>query len=187
MSKEKEIKVEIENDDKEPVSLMLEHRLPWLAIGLIGGLAATLLASRFQAVLAENIHLAFFIPIIVYMADAVGHQTESVYIENITRRKVHFHVYLLKEFILGNVMGALFGLCTGLFAYMWFNSLETALSVGYAMFVTMGIAPIVALIIPTILWREHEDPAVGSGPFVTVIQDLVSLLIYFFVATVIVF
>lgn len=179
--------VQREDDDKESMSLMIEHRVPWLAIGLIGGLVATILASQFESVLSKNIHLAFFIPIIVYMADAVGHQTESVYIENLTRKKVHFRVYLIKEFVLGNVMGALFGLCIGLFTYFWFQSFETALTVGYAMFVTMGIAPIVALIVPTILWREHKDPAVGSGPFVTVLQDLISLLVYFYAASVIIF
>lgn len=180
-------RIEIENDEKEPMSLMIEHRVPWLALGLVGGLIATLLASRFEQVLSNNIQLAFFIPIIVYMADAVGHQTESVYIENLTRKKVHFHVYLLKEFVLGNIMGALFGTCIGMLAFFWFKSFDTALTVGYAMFVTMGIAPITALVIPTILWKEHKDPAVGSGPFVTVLQDLFTLLIYFYIASIIIF
>ena len=49
------------------------------------------------------------------------------------------------------------------------------------MFVTMGIAPLPALIIPTILWKEHKDSVIGSGPFVTVLQDLLSLIIYFYI------
>lgn len=102
-------KIQLEDDDKESMSLMIEHRLPWLILGLIGGILATLLSARFEAILLKNIQLAFFIPIIVYLADAVGTQTESIYIENLTRRKVKFHVYLLKEFILGNIIGALFG------------------------------------------------------------------------------
>ena len=180
-------KIQLEDDDKESMSLMIEHRLPWLILGLIGGILATLLSARFEAILLKNIQLAFFIPIIVYLADAVGTQTESIYIENLTRRKLKFHVYLLKEFILGNIIGALFGFCTGLFAYFWFDSPEIAFTVGYAMFATMGIAPITALIVPTILWRRHHDPTIGTGPFVTVIQDLLSLLIYFYIASVIIF
>ncbi len=179
-------KIQIEDDDKESMSLMIRHRLPWLVVGLIGGMLATLLSSRFEETLKKNIHLAFFIPVIVYLADAVGTQTESVYIENLTRRKVHFRVYLLKEFILGNTIGAFFGLLSGLFAFLWFGSVETAFTVGYAMFVTMGIAPIIALIVPTIIWREHKDPTVGTGPFVTVLQDLISLSMYFYIASIII-
>lgn len=179
-------KIVIEDDAKESMSLMIRHRLPWLVIGLGGGLLATVLTSRFEAILEKNIQLAFFIPVIVYLADAVGTQTETVYLENLTRRKISFHVYLLKEFLLGNAMGALFGVCTGLFSFIWFGSIEIAITVAYAMFVTMGIAPIIALLVPTILWKEHKDPTVGTGPFVTVLQDLISLVIYFYIASILI-
>lgn len=177
----------LENDNNEPVRLMVRHRLPWLAIGLMGGIIATLISAQFEELIASNIQLSFFIPVIVYMADAVGTQTESVLVRNLGRTKVKFSVYLLKEFMLGTFLGALFGFLIGLFAFAWFNSLATAMTVGYAMFFTMSIAPVVALIIPEVLWKRHADPAIGSGPFATVIQDLFSLLIYFFVATMIIF
>lgn len=92
-------KIELEDDSKESVSLMIEHRLPWLLLGLGGGILATILAARFEKLLSANIQLAFFIPVIVYMADAMGTQTENVYIRNLTTKKVQFHIYLLKEFI----------------------------------------------------------------------------------------
>ena len=177
----------LEDDAKESVELMVEHRLPWLAIGLTGGILATLLVSSFEDLLTKNIHLSFFIPVIVYMASAVGTQTENVFVRNLARKRVKFSLYLLKEFLLGIILGVAFGFVTGIFAYLWFQTVETALIVGVAMFATMSIAPIVALVIPELLWKEHADPAIGSGPFVTVIQDLLSLLIYFFVATMIIF
>jgi magnesium transporter len=184
--KGKERKEPIEDDDKETVTLMIEHRLPWLIIGMFGGIGATLLSAKFEALLATNIRLAFFIPVIVYMADAVGTQTETVYVRNLTTRTVKFHTYLLKEFILGNVIGLFFGVGIALFAYMWFKDIGTAFTVGYSMFATMGTAPLVALIVPTIIKKEHKDPAVGAGPFTTVIQDLLSLLIYFYIASIII-
>mgnify|MGYP001608189507 CR=1 FL=1 len=177
----------LEDDNKEPVTLMVKHRLPWLIIGLGGGILATILASRYEHLLAANIQLSFFIPVIVYMADAVGTQTESVIVRNLARRKVHFLTYLFKEFLLGIILGIGFGLAMGLFAFLWFQSWQIALTVGFAMFATMSIAPLIALVIPEVLWKEHADPAIGSGPFVTVVQDLLSLLIYFFVATMIIF
>ncbi len=84
-------------------------------------------------------------------------------------------------------IGALFGVIMGSFAYMWFHIAETAFTVGLAMFITMSTAPVISLIVPTIIKKEHKDPAVGAGPFTTVIQDLISLLVYFFIATVIIF
>ncbi len=173
----------LEDDSKESVTLMIEHRLPWLAIGLIGGMLATVLASRFEDLLSANIKLSFFIPVIVYMADAVGTQTESVFVRNLGRsKKVKFLSYLFKELLLGIFIGLLFGIGIGGFSYVWFGDLSISLTVGLAMFATITVAPVVALIISEVLFKEHTDPALGSGPFGTVIQDLLSLFIYFTIA-----
>jgi magnesium transporter len=178
--------IELEDDTKEPMSLLIEHRLPWLIIGLLGGLCLTFVSAKFEDLLTENIGLAFFIPLIVYMASAVGTQTDTVYIRNLDKKRTHFSIYLVKEFSLGVFLGLVFGTITGSFAYLIFQSTGLALSIGISMAVTMAIAPIVALIVPTVLKRVHKDPAIGTGPFVTVIQDFLSLFIYFSVATMII-
>lgn len=177
----------LEDDAKERVSLMIEHRVPWLALGLIGGIIATILSSQFEEILSKNIRLAFFIPVIVYMADALGTQTQSVYIRNLGRENVKFSKYLFKELLLGLAMGAIFGIGITLFTFIWFKSPSTALTVGLAMFVSMSLAPAIALIVPAILQKEHTDPAIGAGPFTTVVQDLISLIIYFSIASIIIF
>ena len=174
---------QLEDDAKEKISLLIEHRLPWLFVGLLGGIGLTLVSSGFEEVLTANIGLAYFIPVIVYMADAVGTQTQTVYVRNMGKKRTKLSLYLVKEFLLGIVMGLLFGFLIGLFALFAFNSAEIAWSVGLSMGITMAVAPIIALIIPTILQKEHSDPAVGSGPFTTVIQDFVSLFVYFLIAT----
>jgi magnesium transporter len=180
-------KEELEDDTKEPMSLMIEHRFPWLAVGLAGGIGLTLLATYFEELLARNISIAFFIPVIVYMASAFGQQTEIVYIRNLNKKRTHFFVYLVKEMFLGGFMGFVFGSLIGAFAYLMYSSTQIALSVAAAMAITMGIAPILALTVPTILKKEHKDPAVGTGPFVTIIQDFTSLLIYFLISSLIIF
>jgi magnesium transporter len=178
--------IELEDDTKEPMSLLIEHRLPWLIIGLLGGLFLTYVSSTFESLLSEHIGLAFFIPVIVYMASAVGTQTDTVYIRNLNKKRTHFSIYLVKEFALGIFLGAVFGTITGSVAYIVFESANLALSIGLSMAVTMAIAPIVALIVPTVLKRVHKDPAIGTGPFVTVVQDFLSLFIYFTIATAII-
>lgn len=178
---------QLEDDQKERISLLIEHRIPWLIVGLIGGIAAAIFTSQFEKVLARNLSLAYFIPVIVYMADAIGTQTEAVYVRNLTREKIHFFKYLFKEILLGLFLGVIFGICLGVFALIWFKSASIALTVGFAMFASMATAPAIALIVPTILQKEHKDPALGAGPFTTAVQDLISISIYFLIASVIIF
>lgn len=184
---ENRVSPELEDDSRERVTLMIEHRLPWLVVGLIGGMIATGLSSRFGALLEANIQLAFFIPVIVYMADAVGTQTQTVYVRNLGKKNVRLGTYLIKETLLGLVTGAIFGLGIGVFSFIWFHTFQTSLSVGLAMFFTMATAPIIALIVPTIILKEHKDPAIGAGPFTTIIQDVISLMVYFTIASIIIF
>lgn len=173
----------LEDDDKDPVSLLVKLRLPWLFVGLCGGILATLLSSRFERILESDIRLAFFIPFIVYMADALGAQTENVYVRNLADGKVDLGKYILKEMILGVSVGALFGIIIGIVAFVWLDSVKLALTVGISLLVTMSLAPMVSLIVPSILQKERRDPAVGAAPITTVIQDILSLFIYFAVAT----
>jgi len=177
----------LEDDAKEPEVKLIEHRLPWLTLGLLGGMGATVLSSKFESILSGNLQLVFFIPVIVYMADAVGTQTETIYIRNAATKKTSFSLYLFKESLTGLALGAIFGLAIGLFAFFWFNSWHTALTVGLAMFVNILVAPIMAMVVARGLQKERTDPALGAGPFTTVLQDLVSLGIYFMIASVIIF
>src|SRR3989344_6617926 len=121
-------KVFLEDDTKENILPLITHRLPWLFIGLLGGMLATLIASKFETLLSSRVELAFFIPIIVYMADALGTQTETIFIRNITGKKINFSAYLVKELILGIFIGSLFGLTFGLFAYIFLKSWEISLT-----------------------------------------------------------
>lgn len=180
-------KVEFEDDAKEKEVLLIEHRLPWLAVGLMGGIGATYLSAHFEELLQNNIQLAFFIPIIVYMADAVGTQTQTVFVRNMGKHRSLFRKYLFKELLLGLFLGVLFGSITGSISFLWFNSFKSSLTIGLSMFATIATAPLLALVIPELIRKVHKDPAVGSGPFTTVLQDLLSLLIYFAIASLIIF
>lgn len=177
----------LEDDSKETESKLIEHRLPWLAFGLLGGAIAAIISSRFEHLLASHINLVFFIPVIVYMADAVGTQTETIYIRNAAKKKIKFSIYLVKETLAGLFMGVIFGSCLGLFALWWFSSISVASTVGLAMFLTIATAPPTALLVSKFLQQEKTDPALGAGPFTTILQDLMSLGIYFLIASIILF
>ncbi len=186
VSKKKKSYVQ-ENTSTESVEHLLRDRIPWLFLGLFGGLLTTVLVSNYEAILYADIRLAFFIPIIVYLSDAVGTQTETIYIRAIAKKKVHFLNYLLKESIVGLFLGVLFGLSLGIFAAYWLHSVAIAFTIGLATLINLTMAPILAVTIPSIIRRQHSDPALGAGPVATIIQDLLSLLIFFFIASVVIF
>lgn len=173
------------DDATEKVGLLLKLRLPWLVVGLLGGIVVSLVVSNFENIISKNIGLAYFVPIITYLSDAVGTQTETIYVRNLVKKQISFYTYLLKELSLGVALGLLFGLIIGLFAFFWLGSIKLALSVGLAMCINIIIAPLMALLIPEILFKEHTDPALGAGPFTTVVQYLISLLVYFGIAVII--
>lgn len=177
----------LEDDAKEKLTLLIKDRFPYLALGLFGGIIATILVSKFEDTLSQNISLAFFLPVIVYMADAIGTQTENIYVRNLAKFKDNFWKYLFKEILIGLTFGLVFGLILALFAKIWLGSDTIALTVGLAMFINGTVAPIIALIIPEIIVKEHQDPALGAGPFTTVVQDITSLIVYLLIASLILF
>ena len=176
----------ITNDIKEPIGHLVEHRLPWLVLGLLGGIITSLIVSNYEKILSADVRLAFFIPIIVYMSDAIGTQTETIYVRQLKKSGGSLSKYLLKETALGLSLGGIFGIATAAFAFYWLGSYAIALTVGLAMFVNITLAPVLATLIPAILYKEHSDPALGAGPLATIIQDLISLLIYFLIASLII-
>lgn len=174
------------DDTKDQVSHLVSQRLPWLAIGFLGAIASAVLISKFERQLAQNISLAFFIPAIVYLADAVGTQTEGILLEHHRRGVLRIHSLIAKELSLGLVLGIIFGAIAGTFA-SFIAGASVAITVGLAMFVNLTFAPLVAVSLVYLLQKHKTDPALGAGPFATVLQDIISLLVYFVIASLIVF
>ena len=164
---------------------LFKLRLPWLILGLVGGAMVSVLVSRFEQILARNISLAFFLPVVVYLSDAVGTQTEALYIRTLSKGHVKFLQHLFKEIFVGLILGLTLGPLIGLVAWTWLGNLGVALAVGFATIVNLTVAPILAIFTSQIIYKEHADPALGAGPMATIIQDAFSLVIYFLTASLI--
>lgn len=162
---------------------LIKLRFPWLVVGLTGGLMASFIISQFELSLRENISLAFFISVIAYMSDAMGTQTETVFIRAITDLKFNITKYIFREVGIGLTLGGIFGVLAGIVASLIANSSQVGIVVGLSLFLSMTVASLFACLTPIVLKSFKQDPAVGSGPFTTAIQDLVSLTIYFTIAT----
>ena len=179
-------RIQYADDDTRSMKFLLRLRIPSLVIGLLLGIVLSFITSRFGAVISKNIAVAFFIPFVVYMAAAVGNQTQSIYVRDLKTGKASFKKYLFKESAIGFILGLIFSLMTALILLLWFKSVELVLAVSLATFGAIFSAPLIALAVTEILELEHSDPAVGAGPIASVIQDTVSVLIYGFIATAII-
>jgi len=163
---------------QEPVARRLWHRLPWLLLGLVGAMASAVLMGAFDERLEANVLIALFVPAIVYMADAVGTQTETLLIRALAVG-VSVRAIVLRELLTGVIIGVAIGTAFFVFAALGWGDTEVALAVGIALVASCTIATGVAMLLPTLFVRLSIDPAFGSGPLATVIQDLLSILAYF--------
>jgi len=165
----------------ESVGRRFRHRLPWLLLGLVGAMVSADLVGSFEAQLERNVILAFFIPGVVYMADAVGTQTETLIVQGLSIgvgiRQVVWRE-LLTGLLVGTTLVAVF-LSVGL--WRW-GEPDVAVAVALSLLTACSIATLVAMALPWLLHRLGRDPAYGSGPLATVVQDLLSVLIYLVIA-----
>lgn len=169
----------------EPVIRRLWHRLPWLLLGLGGAMLASVIVGGFEDELRADVVLAFFVPGIVYMADAVGTQTETLVIRGLSIG-VPIGRVVRRELLTGLAVGATLAVLFLPFSLLAWGQPDVSLAVTLALFAACSTATVVAMALPWAFHRLGRDPAFGSGPLATVIQDLLSLIVYFAIAIAIV-
>lgn len=167
----------------ESVARRLWHRMPWLVVGLIGAMVSAVLMSTFEAELNANLAVAYFVPGIVYLADAVGTQTETLAIRGLSVG-VGIRSITGREALTGLSVGILLAVIMLPVVALMTGDWSLAGAVGVAVLAASTIATVVALALPWLLQRMGKDPAFGSGPLATVIQDLLSIAIYLGAVTV---
>ncbi|MGK2913449.1 MAG: magnesium transporter [Porticoccaceae bacterium] len=170
---------------EEPVQRRFRHRFPWLLIGLGGALFSADLVGWFEAQLQHKVILAFFIPGIVYLADAVGTQTETIIVRGLSVG-IRMRQMIARELLAGLAIGLTLGAVSGPLVWWRWGEVDVALCMGLSVFAACSTATLTAMALPWLFDAFEIDPAFGSGPLATVIQDLLSILIYFVIATAIV-
>ena len=170
---------------EERVERRLQHRLPWLLVGLLGAMLSAGIVGAFEQELERQVLLAFFVPAVVYMADAVGTQTEALIIRGLSVGVAVGRV-AARELATGFVVGVLLaGMVLPVVWAIWGNA-EVAIAVAIALWAACSIATVAAMALPWLFHRFGRDPVFGSGPLATVVQDLLSIVIYFAVAQLII-
>jgi magnesium transporter len=159
------------------------ERLPWLLVGLAGSIIATFIMSRFEQTLAAQLTIAFFVPGIVYLADAIGTQSEAIAVRGLSFNHASLWRLVLGELATGMLIGLALGLLALPVAWLAFGDLRLAAAVALSILAAGAAATSIGLLLPWLLARTGIDPALGSGPVATIIQDVLSLLVYFTMVT----
>jgi magnesium transporter len=155
------------------------HRLPWLIVGLGGSMVATFIVARFETALAAKPALAFFVPGLVYLADAIGTQSEAVAVRGLSLSRVGIGRLIGNELRTGLLIGVVLALLAFPMVWLAFGEARLAAAVTLALAGASIVASVLGLLLPWLLTRAGSDPAYGSGPLATIVQDVLSLLIYF--------
>lgn len=161
-----------------PLYDRFRRRIPWLVFGLFASSMITFLMTGFEETLAQNVAVAFFVPALVYIAGAIGTQAVSVAVRGLATDDVPILRLLRDELIIGIAIGATLGTIAFGAVLTVFGEVNLALAVGLAVLGGGAISAVVGFGLPWLFKRFGADPALGSGPICTIIQDVASLFIY---------
>lgn len=161
----------------------IKARLPWLLYGVLGGMLAAVIVTYFESALEEQILLAAFIPVIVYLADAVGNQVQTIYVRayafGLSRR---LSMSLSREMAITASLALFISTVMAAIIWLWFGQVALVVIVACAAALSIMFAGIVALVMPWLFIKLGYDPAVSSGPLSTILLDISSIVIYFYIA-----
>ncbi|MFQ3543909.1 magnesium transporter [Halobacillus rhizosphaerae] len=176
---------DVESADENAIQ-SAKKRLPWLIILLFLGSFTASLIGRFEETLDKVAILAIFIPLIAGMAGNTGTQALAVAVRGIATGEIDKQgkwKLILREAATGLITGISCGvLITGVVA-LWQNNIYLGLLVGLSVALTLVVATLAGSLVPLLMHKFNIDPAVASGPFITTINDIISILIYFGMAT----
>lgn len=173
---------DVEADDD--VWVHTKARLPWLLIGMFGGLGAASIIGSFQGAMANPILLSF-VPLIQATAGNMGVQSSAIVVQGLANDTIRGELFkrLGKEFILGLINGCAIALVVLIISHFLFQtSYLVSATIGVALIAVIIIAALVGTFVPIFLDKKGIDPAVATGPFITTSNDVFGILIYFTIA-----
>lgn len=163
-----------------------KKRSPWIVLLMVLGLITGSVVKGFEETLEASVLLAFFIPMIMDSGGNVGTQSLAVAVRGLALGTVGtggFWKIVRRELFTGAMMGLLCMVVIALIVPIIFGSPMLGVVVGMSLFFTLTMSSVVGVVFPLIINKMKFDPAIASGPFITTINDVVGLLVYFSIAT----
>ena len=171
-------------DSDDSIFELTKARLPWLFLGLIGGVGAFIIMEGFQDVFSKYASLFFFTPLIAAMAGNVGVQSSAIIVQGLANDDVKGSINsrLLKEMLLAALNGVILAHFLFLFVWVYEGKIDLALAISVSLVVVIVIAGLIGTFVPLFLNKRGVDPAIATGPFITTSNDIFGILIYFMIA-----
>ena len=171
-------------DVDDTIFELTKARLPWLIVGLIGGIGSAFVMVGFDEILIQNEILFYFTPLIAAMAGNVGVQSSAIIVQGLANDDIRGSINnrLFKETLLSILNGVILAILLFLFIYFWKGDTNIALALSVALVAVIIVAGIIGTFIPLFLNKRGIDPAIATGPFITTSNDIFGILIYFMVA-----
>ncbi len=173
---------DVEADDS--IIELTRARLPWLFLGLIGGIGAFLIMEGFHGAFEKYAVLFFFTPLIAAMAGNVGVQSSAIIVQGLANDDVKGSINnrLIKEMLLAALNGVILALFLFFFVWGYTTEIPKALAISVSLVVVIIVAGLIGTFVPLFLDKKGIDPAIATGPFITTSNDIFGILIYFWIA-----
>ena len=178
------ISADVEADDK--IFDLVKARLPWLFLGLLGGLGSVFILQDFEAVMEEPKlrNLFFYTPLIAAMAGNVGVQSSAIIVQGIANDVVKGSLFkrLIKEIGLSLINGLSLSLVILVFGQFINQAFMVSVTIAGSMMLVIVVAALVGTFVPIVLNKQGIDPAIATGPFITTANDIFGIFLFFYIA-----
>ena len=175
---------DVEADDT--IFELVKARLPWLFLGLLGGLGSVFILQDFEDIMSEPKlrNLFFYTPLIAAMAGNVGVQSSAIIVQGLANDIVKGSLFnrLIKEVGLSLINGFALALVIILFGFLSKQEFVVSLTIAGSMMLVIVVAALVGTFIPIILDKRGIDPAIATGPFITTANDIFGIFLFFYIA-----
>ena len=176
------ISQDVEADDN--IYQLTRARLPWLVLGLLGGLGSVYILQGFDEALSNYPILFFFTPLIAAMAGNVGVQSSAIIVQGLANGVVKGSMFnrLVKEVGLALINGSILGILVVIFGALVDQKFIVSFTIALSMLSVIIIASLIGTFVPIILDRKGIDPAIATGPFITTSNDIFGIFLFFYIA-----
>ena len=178
------ISKDVEADDT--IFELVKARLPWLFLGLLGGLGSVFILQDFEAIMEQPRlrNLFFYTPLIAAMAGNVGVQSSAIIVQGLANDAVKGSLFkrLIKEVGLSLINGFALALIIIFFGVLINQELLVSLTIAGSMMLVIVVAALVGTFVPIILDKKSIDPAIATGPFITTANDIFGIFLFFYIA-----
>ncbi|MEM6514980.1 MAG: magnesium transporter [Bacteroidota bacterium] len=180
------ISQDVEADDS--ILELTKARLPWLVLGLFGGLGSVFIMKGYEEIMSTVPSLFFYTPLIAAMAGNVGVQSSAIIVQGLANDNVKGSVLsrLFKEISLSLINGFALAMLVVLFGFLISQNTTESFAIAISMMSVIVVAALVGTFVPIILDKRGIDPAIATGPFITTSNDILGIYLFFVISGVII-